>query len=168
MSLTLITCVPAITAMRSRTTAPDSTADQAKRKIQTRPRMLESLPDGKEELEMADVLRRARTICRELRKGVIRIAVQYLRRRSGESDIVRGIDAVGEIGADGPHRRAVTNTKTHVMDHIVEIPRIVLVDAKRYGAQAGVDVPHVVEQYALDILAEEGKAQLYIINEESV
>ena len=78
MSLALITCVPAITAIRSRITAPESSADHPeinKAEIQIMPRMLESLPYRKEKLEMADILRRALAVTRQLRKRNIRIAV---------------------------------------------------------------------------------------------
>src|ERR1700733_819800 len=171
ISLILITCVPAITAMRSRITAPESTAPERsadKAGIRTQLRflmMLEGLPNGKEKLEMADALRRALAVARQLGLRNVRIAVQYLSRCSGESHIGRGIDAVGEIRADGSYRRAIANSNTHVMDHVVEILPVVLVKAERYVAHAGIDVAHVVEQHPLNILPDERKAQLDIVNE---
>src|SRR5665213_2828324 len=130
--------------------------------------LLESLTDRKEKLKMADALRRALAVAGQLRRGNIRVAVQYLRRRSREAKVRRGIDAVSKVHADRSHWRAIANPKTYRLDHIVEILGIILVETKRQIAQAGIDVSHVVEQNALDILSDEGEAQLDVIDEESV
>jgi hypothetical protein len=98
--------------------------------------MLESLPNRKEKLEVADALRRALAVAGQLGGRNVRIAVQYLSRRSRESHVGRGIDAVREIRADGSHGRAIANSKTHIMDHVVEILLIVLMEAKGNVAQA--------------------------------
>src|SRR3984957_4006490 len=130
--------------------------------------MLKSLPNRKEKLEMADALRRALAVAGELGRRNVRVAIQYLSRRSRESHISRGIDAVGQVHADQTDGGAIAESESHIMDHIVEILRIVLMEAKGNVTQTGVDVPHVVEHHALYILSEEGKAQLYVIDEESV
>src|SRR5579863_2092242 len=128
MSLLLITWVPAITAMRSKTTAAETVND--KTRMEASPRILKGLPDREEELEMADILRRAFAIIRQLRKGDIGIAVQDLSRRPRETHIGGRVDTVCEIRPDGPHRRAIAHPKSNRVDHIVEILRIVLMKAK--------------------------------------
>src|ERR1700721_4411282 len=130
--------------------------------------MLKSLPNGKEKLEMADALRRALAVAGQLGRRNVRVAIQHLSRRPREPHIGRGIDAVSQVHAYRTHGCAIAESESHIMDHIVEILRIVLMEAKGNVTQAGIDVPHVVEQHALYILSAEGKAHLYIIDEESV
>src|ERR1700733_9056660 len=98
--------------------------------------LLKGLPNRKEKLKMADTLRRALAVAGQLRNGNIRITVQYLRRRSREPNVRRGIQAVGKVHADRSHRRAIPNSKAYRLDHIVEILPILLVVAKRQIAQA--------------------------------
>src|SRR5580658_3139227 len=75
MSLVLITWAPAITAMRSRTTAPETIAD--KTKIESQARMLKSLSNRKGKLEMADTLRRTLAVARQLRRGNVRRSEEH-------------------------------------------------------------------------------------------
>ncbi len=114
---------------------------------------------------MADALRRALAITRQLGSRNIRIAVQYLGRSSGEANVARRIDAVGEVRANGPHRCAIADSEAHVMDHVAEILRIVLVETERYVTQALVNIAHVMKEHALDILPNKGEAQLDVVNE---
>src|ERR1700677_3065807 len=100
------------------------------------PSMLESLPNRKEKLEMADILQCARAISGQMVQRNIRVAVQDLRRRPGESNIRRRVDAVCKIGANRPHRSPKTNSEADRLDHVVEILRIVLVETERYIVQA--------------------------------
>src|SRR5581483_662997 len=80
ISLSLTMCLPAMAAMRSRTTAPEAESERARMEIHAR--MLERLSNRKEELKMADVLLRALAIAGQLRLRNIGIAIEYLSGRA--------------------------------------------------------------------------------------
>src|SRR5580704_8471579 len=122
MSLALMTCVPAMTAMRSRTTSPESGIKKTTKA--RRPRILKRLSDRKEELEMTYVLGRRRAVARQLRNRLVWIAGQQLGRGDGESEVVGRSDAISEVRVDGARRRAIANSETDGLYHVVEVRRI--------------------------------------------
>ena len=97
-----------------------------------------------------------------------RVALQELVRRPLEAHERWGIDAVRQIPANGPDRSLVTDSEAHGMDAVVEILRITLMEAERKMAEAAINISHVVEEHALDVVPNQGKSQFYIIEEQRI
>src|SRR5579862_6260566 len=121
----------------------------------------ERLSYGKEELKVTDTLRHAGTC-----QGSA--ALQQLRGRSLKSHEGRRIDGVREVEADGTDRGAVADTESDRMHGIVEVLVVELMEAERDVAEGRVHISHVVKQYALNVLADEGEAQLDIVKEQGI
>src|SRR5579864_3725511 len=83
MSLSLTTCLPTITAMRSTTTASPQAAVHAKRR--SRLRISESLSDREKELDVAHALLRALAEAGQSRCGQVWIALEQLYGRAAEA-----------------------------------------------------------------------------------
>ena len=91
------------------------------------------------------------------RRGLTRRArhrsrIQQIRLGPLESKKPRRIDTLPQVDPHRPHRRSIPDPKADRMYHIVEVAVAPLVHSKRHLADAGIDVPHIVEEYAADIL----------------
>src|SRR5258706_6778947 len=101
------------------------------------------------ELEDRDPLRRQRPLSGE-----------KLIERALKSKEARRIRAQAEIDAKRSNRGAITDSETGVLHHVIEILEITLPEPEVDIAQLGVNVPHVVEQNASDVIANQWKTQL--------
>src|ERR1051325_8198340 len=100
--------------------------------------MSKGLPDREEELDMTDALDSFGCAAeQELLIGPL----QTVKRR--------WIDAVGEIDADGTERRAIAESETGGVHHVIEIGEVILTGSKRDAAQSGIDIAQVMEEYSL-------------------
>ena len=133
-----------------------------------KPRILERLPDREEKLIMANALRRRSAVAGQLVEGLIRIAVEQLSRRAGKPNVGWRVDAIRDVGADRPYGSSIANPKSDGVDHVIEILRIVLMEAERKRAETGINIAHVMKDHALNILTEKRKTQLDIIDEERI
>src|SRR5580698_1718441 len=136
--LSVTICLPITIATRS-TTAADAderSKNSAAGKVRIRfNRMLESLSDGEEILDVADALDRLR---RAAEKKLIISTLQTVERG--------WIDAVGEIDQNWTQRRAVANPETDRVHHVIEIGQAVLMHTERHAAQSCINVTHVMEE----------------------
>ena len=80
--------------------------------------------------------------------------------------LLKTFDAVRQIHAQRSHRRPVPHAEAHCVHRVVEILYVALCLPQRDLAEAGVDVPHIVEEYAADIVADQRKAELVLIEEQ--
>src|SRR5438309_1739454 len=83
-----------------------------------------------------------------------------------EADKVWRIDAVCEVHAHRANRRAVANADTDGVNHVIEIVVAALRLAKRKVAETGVDIPGIVEEHAAEVIANQRKTQLRLIEEQ--
>src|SRR5579872_129198 len=167
MSLSLTTCFPTITAMRSSTTALDAAVTR-NRAMQVRRRISKGLPNGEEELEMSGVLLSGLTVAWRLGAREARVALQQLHRRPAEAYERRWVDAVSQIEADRADRRTVADSEAYRLHRIIEILQVFLAEAQRQIPDRAVDVAHVVKEHALYVVADERKAHLDVIDEQSI
>src|SRR6185369_813066 len=92
--------------------------------------------------------------------------VDQILLRAFETEVMWTVDAVRQIHAQRPHRSPVAYAEAHGVYHVVEILYVALCLPQRDLAQTGVDVPHIVEEYAADIVADQREAQLVLIEEQ--
>ena len=85
--------------------------------------------------------------------------------RSIEAEKTWRIHTISQVHPQRSHRRAVANTKANRVHHVVEILQTSLAPAERKILQAGIDVPGIVEEYARDIVADQRKPQLGLVEE---
>src|SRR4051794_5553688 len=85
-----------------------------------------------------------------------------------QAEISRRIDAVGEVYADRAYGRAVSNTEPDGMHHVIEVLIIALASAKGDAAKILVDISHVMENDAIDVIAHQRKTQLGAVEQERI
>ena len=85
-----------------------------------------------------------------------------------QAEIGRRIDAVGQVDADRADGRAVADAEAGGVHHVIEILHVALVDAEGDAAEVAVDVAHVVENDAVDVVAQQREAQLGGVEEQRV
>src|SRR5947207_14445523 len=80
---------------------------------------------------------------------------EQLVQRALESMKTRRIRAEAKIDADGAYGRAIADSETDSMHQVIEVLNVPLSKAKAHALNIGVNVAHVVEQDAADIIAQE-------------
>src|SRR4051812_22478389 len=80
---------------------------------------------------------------------------QQLIARTAEAEEARRVGAIGEIDAYRANRGTVTNPHTDRVDHIIEILKPVLLHAEADIAHIRIDVAHVMEEYAAQVIADQ-------------
>ena len=94
------------------------------------------------------------------------------RRRRALQELVRGpleanergrVDAIGQISPDWADGSAVADAESHCVDGVIEILKVTLVKMQRHVAERAEDIPHVMEDDALNVLSNEGEAHFDIV-----
>ena len=91
-----------------------------------------------------------------------------------EADKPRRVQTVAEIEPHGPHRRAIAQTETDRVDHVIKLIARrpagrrdgVLTAPKTDSMQTRIDVARVVEQDTADILADQREPQFHAVDEQ--
>src|ERR1035441_1702243 len=123
---------------------------------------------GEKELEVADVLDHA-LVRRAAGRGTgIDAGGQQLFLGSLEAVEVRGIDAIAKVDAERADGCAIADAEAHRVDHVIEVLDAVLAGAEGDVVERGIDVAHVVIEHAADVIADQGKAQLVLVEEQGV
>src|ERR1039457_3297383 len=123
---------------------------------------------GEKELEVADVLDGARVGRAGGRGAGIDGGGEQLFLGSLEAVEVRRIDAVAEIDAERADGGAIADAEADGVDHVIEVLDAVLVGAEGDVVEGGIDVAHVVIEDAADVVADQGEAELVLVEEEGV
>jgi hypothetical protein len=114
----------------------------------------ECLAYRKKELKVADILRLATAGTRQLIGRNIRITLQQFAQRSLKTYEAWRIDTVGQVQPDRPNGSLVPDAEAGCVDHVVEVLEIPLAHAKGEAAEVPEDISHIVENDAVDVLAE--------------
>src|ERR1017187_3743002 len=141
--------------------APSPSPRTERRSAGLSPPLSKRLSDRKEVLKVADPLLLALA-----RWAGLHARIQQVLISAFETEILRPVDAVPQIHAQRPHRRLVAYAEAHRVHHVVEVALSALVLAQREVAEAGVDVAHIVEEHAADIVADQGEAKLGLIEQQ--
>src|ERR1700722_5203630 len=151
MSPSEITCLPTVTATRSRISACTIVTSTAiiKARVINKSASLISLTQGEVELEQVNLLRRQHPL-----------VLNQLFIRARESIEARRIGAEAEVGANRTDGGAITDSEADRLNRIIEILNIVLAETKADVVDILVDIAHIVEQHASEIVADEGKSYL--------
>src|SRR5215469_11538051 len=96
----------------------------------------------------------------------IGVAFQQLSRRPFEANKRRRIDGVCKISSNWTYRRLVAHAKPRRLNRVIEVPQVFLVEAQRKIPETAVNIPHVMEEDTLDVLANEREAQFDVIDEQ--
>src|SRR5260370_28648782 len=127
---------------------------------------LKRLPYREEKLKMARLLHHRRAEARiHVARSRVGITLQELLHRALESVEAGRIDAVRKIQAKRPYRRFITDAETGGVNHVIEVLKIPLARTKRDVVDAAVDVPHVMEEDAADVFAQQREPQLGLMEE---
>src|ERR1035441_8577762 len=94
--------------------------------------------------------------------------IQQILISAFETEILRAVDAVPQIHAQRPHRRLVAYAEAHRVHHVIEILYIALLLAQGEIIQIGVDIAHIVEEHAADIVADQWKPKLRLIEHQEI
>src|SRR5579884_1434263 len=100
-------------------------------------------------------------------------ALQFGRSRAEQQLLIgavipeepRRIGAEGKVEANGADRCAIADSEAAGLHGVIEVLQIVLVIAQAEGAQIRVDVPHIMEQHATDIVPDQRKPEFLGIEE---
>src|ERR1017187_4149771 len=122
---------------------------------------------GEKELEVADVLDDALIRRAGGRGAGIDAGGVQLLGGSLEAVEIRRIDTVPQVHTERPDRGAVANPKADSMHHVVEILEVMLIGAEGQVFEAGVDIAHVVVEDTADVVADQRKAELGLVEQES-
>src|SRR5204862_7638324 len=93
------------------------------------------------------------------RRRKIWVALQELFRCPLETYERWRIESICQIPADGPDGCLVADSEAYGMDPGIEIFRIALTEAERKIAEAAINIPHVMEEHASDVAADQRKSQ---------
>src|SRR3954447_16028120 len=85
----------------------------------------------------------------------IHAGIEHLRGRPIDPEEGRRVQAPREVDAKRPHGSAVAEANADRVHHVVEILEVPLPHAEGDVLHAAVDVPHVMEEYASDVVADE-------------
>jgi len=108
----------------------------------------------KKELKVTDVLGLAATGSRQLISGNIGITLKQLVEGSLETYKARWIDTVSQVKPDWPYGGLVADAEADCVDHVIEVLEIALAHAKGEAAEVLENIPHIVEDDAVDVIAE--------------
>src|SRR5579864_4654489 len=112
------------------------------------------------ELKRVDLLSRAHRRRRLQRAQRLRRRhVQQVVQGAVEPEKSRRVRAQAEIGPDGAHRRPDADSETDAMHHIVKVLQVSLVEAKTDRGYVRIDVSHVMEEYAADVVSNQREPQ---------
>src|ERR1700687_3861668 len=111
------------------------------------------------ELKPADALIRAGRRRLRCAHRLIRGHGQQIVPRSVESEKARRVRAEAEIGPDGAHRRPDPDSEADAMHHIVKVLQVSLAEAETDRGYVRIDVPHVMEEYAADVVPDQRETQ---------
>src|SRR5512135_2136413 len=117
----------------------------------------EGLPYRKKELKMID------SRLDWCQTGAV---VNELLQRPGEPYKLRRIDAVRQIHPDRSNRRAVADSKSHRVNHVIEVLQIALMHTEGNFIEARIDVAEIVKEHASHIVADHRKTKLGLMEEE--
>ena len=81
---------------------------------------------------------------------------------------VRGIDAVAEIDAQRADGGAIADAEADGVDHVIEVLDAVLAGAEGDVVEGRIDIAHVVIEDAANVVADQGEAELVLVEEEGV
>src|ERR1035441_4653408 len=123
---------------------------------------------GEKELEVADILNDARIGRAGGRGAGIDAGEEQLVLGSLEAIEVRGIDGIAEVDAERADGGAITDAEADGVDHVIEVLHTVLAGAESDVVEGGIDVTHVVIEDAADVVADQGEAQLVLVEEQGV
>src|SRR5689334_15166025 len=87
------------------------------------------------------------------RIGHVWIALQQLLRCPIKAIEGRRVDAVSQVASNGSDRCFVADAKPDCVNGVIEVLQVPLFEAETDVAEAAEDIPHVVEEDALDVLA---------------
>src|SRR3981189_3518494 len=85
-------------------------------------------------------------------------ALQELGRRPLEADERGRVDAVGQISSDWSDGRSVADAESYCVRGVIEVLQVTLVKMKRHVTERTEDIPHVMEDDALNVLPNEREA----------
>src|SRR5437660_10490351 len=69
------------------------------------------------------------------------------------------VNAITQVYAQRPHRRAVADAKAYGMHHVIEVLKVFLVDPERNVDEAGIGIAGIVKDHSPDIFTDHGKTQ---------
>src|SRR5215472_16665427 len=108
---------------------------------------------------MADLLVRGLAV-------ILLRALHQLGVTAAEAVVLRRVDAVSQINADGSYRRLIAYAEAGGVNHVIEISDIALMHAERQAAGVGVDVTGIFKQNPVNIGAVEREAQFQAVEEQ--
>src|SRR5579872_1957144 len=130
--------------------------------------MSECLPEREMELKRVDVLIRAQRRWGLRRTERLRWRhVQQIVDGAVKSEESRRVRAVAEIGPDRTYWCPDPEPEADAMHHIVKVLQVLLVEAKTDRGYIGIDVAHVMEEYAANAVSDQRKSQLGGMKEKS-
>src|SRR3954454_12027857 len=76
------------------------------------------------------------------------------------------VDTVSKVKSNGADRRPIANTEPDRVNHVVEVLEISLFYPKRDVVEVRINVAGVVEEHTADVIADQRKAKLGVINQQ--
>src|SRR5271169_224959 len=88
------------------------------------------------------------------------LVCQQLVESALEAEESRRVGAQAEIHANWADRRSIPDYKSEAVHHVVEVLNVLLAEPEADIANIGKGVAHIVKQYAAEVIADQGEAQL--------